>query len=1107
MVCVWGGVSSAEDLPAFSPVIEREEPQEEALLLAPEQPTSEKLMYEAEMLVMDKEYASAIPLLEQVIALEPTRYAAWRSLAWSHWYLGDKERMREVCEQLLLIAPNEPRAYTILASYYMNKNEMQRCIELYKKSLELDPHQSDVRLYLGQVYSWSGYLQESIDILTPLLAEDPDRLDIRLALTRALTAKWYYDKALPHWELIRSLDPSNTDYMAQEALCRLHLGQVDTAVKLASQVLEIEGDSMNVLHILADAHQFQGEPKEALAVLYRMLALVEKPTDRNYIKGRQAHILMDLTYDDPITYPFQTLLDLGRDAVEADPKNAGAQIAYAELHVEAASQPHMTYASQEYLSRAEHLFLKVLKEYNPRNLRCQRGLFEVYMTQKRWTKAWEMLDAIRTFDPLDPYLNYYEATYHARHGDYKKAYMALDRLEQAGRRGAVAVLLGHSLGPSRFGQMTSKDEFREQLLGLRSKGYEFVTPLELKAYFASMNALKEVPQTGPVRRLAMVTFDDVLETSLIYGTPVLQELNIQAVQHIIVGNTDREEAYLASWDTIRKYKKTGVWLFGAHSYDAHRPYAVSRDESEEEEAAAASYDKLFSTGANADEEARYAYPFGNRIWLKKEDRLETHEEFRMRLQFEYDTAQRRIEEELGSRAVTLAYPFGEVGQETFSNEPNAIDWHKEIAGSVYDMGFIQSHFGHAVNGDDPMMYQRHEPVLRATGDDVAKYFLLKHPVYLAQRIRLQLAVDEGNYTLAEKTIAAMRDAGYPEEYEGDLDLFVLRHLKTKLNRSNRLISDGALFAWNVSDPLATATIEWFSDGLDSTHIRYGGGVEMNVAPNVELSVKAGAGTYEQDEAGGTEPRTLSIDEMSAEAGVQMLLPNSMTLGGTIGARVWSGDASATVPRVLLNAQGRLTDHTEWNAEYEHDAYPAARAMADETTFDRGGASTVWTVSQVVDFWTRLSYYRFSDGNNRYHLDLNPNWLVWHDGGLRLGLRYSYASSEEESNIYWTPYESHNFYLETTLTGGTPGLYYSLGAQVGMGRESIRPATEQLLSDAEKAGLPPPFDIDDDWNVVAGVQGYLYIDLGEHWIMTLNASYFQSPNYEETRAGSSLGYSF
>ncbi len=1065
--------------------------------------TVRELLYKALSLDMETEYQEAIPLLEQVIDRDPTQLDAWESLGWAYWYQGRRDRTRRLWERLLLVAPDDPRAHNMLAGLYLRQDELDASLKHYEQSLALDPHQDQIRFHLGQVYRWSGRLNQAIDLLDTLLTEDPTRKEVRLELARALSSNWAYARALPLWEEIREEDPDDLEYFVAEAMARLHVGEVSRALTMARQALERDPDDLLALQVLADAGEYGPDPAEGVPWLYRMLESSDDEAFRQLIRTRLSALLEQLNQTYPKRFPLDAAIALQAARVESDPRNVDGRLKWAELH----------------LMKGDHRsalqgFRTVLDDFNPNNLRALRGMFESYLGLRRWDQAKAALEAVSAINPRDPYLHYDEAVFHANRGNYAEAYAALDRLEAAGRRGAVAVLLYHSLGTSPYGQAPSKEEFREQLLALRDAGYQFMTPMEMKDYFDELEREEAPPDDGPPPRLAVITFDDALTTAMMHGTPVGRELGVVIAQHIIVRNTYRGDAYLATWDELREYQDTGVWSFGSHSYYAHQEMPLTEEDMEHD--AVTDY---FDTGARVvpvDEVARRAYPLGNRIWRPEAGRLENRDEFIERLHEEYGRSRRDIEDELGVHANFFAYPFGEIGQQAASNEPEAVELNKQVARQYYDMGFLQSYYGHAVLGDDPMLYQRHEMHLRATGEETARYFLRRHPVYLAQRTRLQLALSEGNVALAEQVRADMRATQFPYIPADKALEAPAAHLRvSRIPRPWRVEWDGDPFDWDVFRPYGRLEYEHVEDNLESRYRRISAFAGANLAPNVLVKLQAASGHYRQEAVADGEaigPQDPKVDEIFAGVTLAALLPNSVTLSGEWGARMWSGDADDTIPRISLQAQGFAGGHGEWLTRYEYDAIPAARAMVEGVTYHTVMGRFLWQPHERLDQWFDGRYHDVSDGNARYHLDIRPTWQVIRGGPFRLGARYAYASSDDASRIYWTPYQTHAFYGEASLRKGRPGLFISVDARVGLARESVRPEERRAFREreAEAAALgidPGPGPEQQGWEPVFGVSASVSYELTRRWALVGWVSYFESVDYDQTDVRTSVEYRF
>src|SRR5690606_1354024 len=103
---------------------------------------------------------------------------------------------------------------------------------------------------------------------------------------------------------------------------------------------------------------------------------------------------------------------------------------------------------------------------------------------------------------------------------------------------------------------------------------------------------------------------------------------------------------------------------------------------------------------------------------------------------------------------STAYPYGEIGQGNSTNidlfeVTNVILNEAEIA---YDQGFLQNRFGYALKGDNPLVYKRFEPYRHASGRYVLRQAYLQHPVYVARRMRAEIAALHGRYDMAMENV-------------------------------------------------------------------------------------------------------------------------------------------------------------------------------------------------------------------------------------------------------------------------------------------------------------------------------------------------------------------
>jgi len=200
----------------------------------------------------------------------------------------------------------------------------------------------------------------------------------------------------------------------------------------------------------------------------------------------------------------------------------------------------------------------------------------------------------------------------------------------------------------------------------------------------------------------------------------------------------QQHPFICTWDMLREYQKAGCWHFGGHTLYAH-------------------------DRAPVDAAQRLGFALPNHLWVAADQRMETDAEYAARLSREYDECHDLITHQLGhsNECNFFAYPFGDIGQITRSNDREAPRKNLEHAVRSYAAGFIQTGFGYAVAGDNPLLYQRFEPDRCDSAADVLNHVLVNHPVQLARRMRADLAAFEDKRHLLLSTLRAMQLDGYP----------------------------------------------------------------------------------------------------------------------------------------------------------------------------------------------------------------------------------------------------------------------------------------------------------------------------------------------------------
>ncbi len=1027
----------------------------------------------------------AIAALEEMIRRDPSQYKAWEMLGWAYWKIGERGKTIALWEKLRFIDPKLPLPCNQLARACVETNGLSQAIGYLRESLRIAPDQPDTLFYLARVLRWNSEFPESIQYLEKSLALRPDDKNIQLELARACTADWQYAKALPIWRQLLTGEPDNTEYASQAALCELHTGNREAALEQATEIITQNPDDRRTLEVAISAAELSDQPADALEPMRNLMDMQTTEAERERVRVRLIRLLIHLFNSDPAQYGLEEAVKLARERVDAYPDSADSYLLLGEL-----------YTMDAQLDKSIEYFDHVIQKLNPYNRRAYRGLFEVYVAKKDFAKARIQLAGMASFNPQDPYIHFHEARLEAARGDYYAARAALDRLEAAGARGAVACLLYHGLTPSPyFMDALFVDRFREQMQALIDANAEFVRAGDLPGLLGPAQTAPTTgrpPESHPPLRV-QISFDDARRDSMRYGTQVAQELGLVFTMYIPVGYVQRSHSFICSWDQLREYQKTGGWEFGSHLLNA-----------------------AILSPINAGGTLWHNLP--NRIWLPDAGRQENPEEYLQRLKTDFGESRRILQAELGGTFNAASYPFGDIGQEDVTNVKNPVQTVLACSGENYEAAFIQSRFGYAVAGDNPLLYQRIEPDNWISGSNLVQLVYENHPVFLARRMRAEFAALEGKPHLALRMLKQLRQDGYPAASCDKVSKYVRSRLAGQTGESGLLAVQENTRFWDmdVRKPSVGVTVEYFRDNQERQNWGLSAEGGANLTKPLRLGVHAGVGQLKQEvtsnDLNEAEGRTLTVDEKNAGVTGNYKFSNGANLAGDLTLRSFSGDASHDEAAYSVETQFRPILFVDVMLRLEHDMVPSALAVYDHVRYD---APLGYAVIRLQDWWDATlsgAYYDFSDDNNREHLRAGTSWTVWERTGMNIGLNYAYATSDEARDAYWTPYEMNRYFAEVGFKGTRLNTYYNVSFRYGIGRESIRPEdTEEYERKMEIARRDNwtalPEEPEENWEPVIGAALTLKVPLRELLKARLTSSYNKLPNYNEFNLEGGLELTF
>lgn len=1084
----------------------------EALLVSPER----ALMFEGMVLVQDGLHEEAIPKLETAIEGDPTLIGAWETLGWAYWITGRPDRARSLWEQLIIIAPMEPMGYNLLAQIATRNAEFETAISLYRQSLDLNPDQFETRLSLARNLLWDGQNDDALKMFQALLAEDPDRLDVEIDLAWALYVDEQYEEVIEYWDRINEAIPDNPSFLLARANVLVLLGEMNLARIDAEHALEIDPTSTDALNLLASLAMRRRSPFDAVEALEAILDLLEEDAARAQVYMRIAAYQHRVAQRDPAAFSNREILRNVRRSLELDDTQVGTHMFYGEILI-----------ADRQFSSAHDVFTHILTELNPENVRARFGLVETYFGRMMLDDVERQLrDNFRAFNPNNPFRHLLWARLAFARGDFLEAMHRLDRLELEGSKGSVFNLLYHGINPSEFSDMPSARQIREHLTALRRDGFRFINTSELEAYFDTKEpaalsderpwlyrAVRSVQRawTGVTEpdidrlsdyspdKVVLVTFDDGMRNSFRYGTRISQDLGIPMTMFVGIGDVlNKELREIATFAEMREFKQQADWEIHSHLWDAGQLAQISED-------------------------GRMGLPIPNRLWLEERGRMETLREYQRRLTREFRDSRRVLIREFNlsdDDVFAVAYPIGEVGQETATNI-FAFDVTRTVLNEAeihYRMGFIQHQYGYSMKTDDRMLLKRFEPDRDASGRDVLRAAYLQHPVFLARRTRVEMATLQGELHMALQNIALLRRDGYPEEELAILNGYVRERLGRLMplpEGAEGTESDDGSRPWLAPRrPYlgADAMVNRANEVIDDREFSVFAGVNINQRST--LQVRYGIGRIKQTVSTNrfiTAERTTSSSTVSNEQRIengevrtiQVISDSTQTI--TVQSNVLDRtffEADKTFVNLRLSYthdEGALTlvhagavqmdgsaieDETkfvygiehQWrpvpaidiSAFYMHGLVPSAREML---SFDGVGVRPFW---RVRDNWQSigLAYFAYYEDRNSYiKTEMENFWRISQRYDFWVGLHNSLETMDQDSDLYFSPFWDQRHYLIFRLRRTFPNYFSLFRVNLGFSKSDVRREErdrfENAVAQGQAEGWSPGSGPDTGWNRLLG----------------------------------------
>jgi tetratricopeptide (TPR) repeat protein len=942
--------------------------------------------------------------LEEAVALDPKSRQALRDLGWVYWSTEHWDECADMWERYASAYPDDPQPHNLLAHVHLKRKEYPAAAAEARFSLRLDPAQPATRLKLARALFAGGQYAEARSLAEAVACESPEDAGAQVFWAELLMQYHDFARGEPQWRRVLGLGvhtPKGEYYWLRSLY---ELGQYDAAVAQAKRLLEEEGPKQTLFQFLAEDATLRGDTAEAIRWYRKM---VESSPERLSAWLELARLEQDAG----------ELEAARRDlacAQRQHPDRMDVALAQAELERRAgrAAEAHAAFVS--------------LSNAHPGNRDAFFGRLETALEAGRPEEAMSVLRTGReTF--LKPYESrMQEARIRFAMGQEAEAQRALAGVTSPGRGAYVPVLLYHGIGDHPRSPNLPAALFDSQMRALQEAGFTAITVSELGGMREGRVAFPERP--------ILVTFDDARLDSFERADPILARYGMKATMFVPTGRILDEHPFFADWKRIAAWTKTGRWELQSHGHFAHDPIAVDA----------------------AEQQGSFLV---NREWLTEARRLETYQEYRTRLDDDYERSIHEIESHApGAPPIGYAFPFSEAGQETVGNEEKAAQTNQELLASHFRFGFVQDESGYnelEAGGTRTLLLRRFAVPRDYDGESLLRHLARHDPkaAALAQSARMHYWT--GDYDRAREVwervvLAEPRMEGEAAYFlaaiqyqRGRYDV-ARRHLRTAESlQPERFEADRGLASrirWQGGSRLAPR-IDLFSDS-DGRESQWAG-AEIQAPPLGPLAASFAYGGLTLRQEGLA---SLTGRELSAAA---RLGPFGHLI---IEGRGWQRAMDGAKDTLSFDAGlGVETDWLKLRLHGGRQDVDTLLARSIGLQADRYAAQASVRFSRLVSASVDAAYDRLDDANERRDVAGSVLLKPRFGHGLGLGAAAGWSDTLFQSPLYYTP-EELRWARGVVAYSGRWGAGWSLESQLGLGvaSDTIR-GNRRTLSATAKAG--------------------------------------------------------
>jgi tetratricopeptide (TPR) repeat protein len=971
------------------------------------------------------------------------------NLGWAYWREKNYDDAWKIASILVKLDDKNPAFLRFMANMEIERMNYPQALRLSQQALSLAPADRDTKLTLSKALFRMQRENDALAILQQLIVQYPDNPAVEYRWAEFLYRTGRQEASLPFFDRLIKADPSNETYRLDRGEALYELGRFDAAVSEWSLLASQREPNRYAVRLLRD-DAFNRRDWDGAAV-WQKKVIADDPSDP-IAREKLSKIYVAMKR-------LPEALRAAEQAIAADPVSINAYYMKGDILVQMRNSSAAMGAYEDVLKR------------NPNSTRALDGMSYVFEAEGRYDEALKSLQRVEalTAPAVSAFLELHQARLLADSDHFDKAHKILRRIE-TGFGTPIPVLLYHGISTFDRGDSIPKEALRNQLSALKRKGYQTITVSELERVFQGKARLPEKP--------LLITFDDGRTDTFENADPILKDLGLRATMFVHLSKL-RKTHFHAGPDDILRWQATGRWEMQAHGYQAHDPLPL-------------------------DGFGRKGHFLANRMWLADADRLETLAEYRGRIADDYEKAKQGVEDIVpGHEVVAFAYPYGDYGQNDYSNTPESPAINQALVKKTFRLAFVQDQDGINALSSNPTDLRRYAVPRYMTAQQLTSHLALGDPRVQAKLLEAQLWIRADQLGRAQAVFDDLEAGGVDESrlwagegaaFQKGGDISYARNLFSRAaaqepdkegldaEQDKKLSTQAA----HAAAPVVSAEVQGFTDS-DTNAITKELLLGSDLIKSVRIGAWVGHGYYlDRLNPPGKPPHI-----ESEEGGVQLhwFADRKLDLDGFYVRRAFlEGEGSSD--NYSIAAAYQLVPSLKLAARDGMGNVETAAAIREARKFHSDGAGAVWDPALN---WRASADYddnRFNDSNweQDIRLRVTKRFTDW----ISCGAAYFNGDSRFRAPDYYTPVGLNQYTGVITLN-------QTLGTINP--RTGLAPAQGELQYEGGY-GFQPVGS-----SMVNSVKAILTLRPWDRVALSLDGEYAQSPEYISRLARGTVSVSF